>query len=136
MKKILSTLFIGIFLISFISSFSDAELPQICGGDSELLIGCLGDEELVFLAGEVPTEYREGLRLPIEVEEEIPTEEPKIPLFLFTIVSFLGISGEDIIFFEAIMIFFLLLILFIFIKRRKKKEEEEKKKKESQPKHL
>jgi len=127
-------LFIGIFLISFISSFDDAQLPQICGGDSELLIGCLGDEELVFLAGEAPEQppwSKPGvgpdyLKVP---KEEIPEKE-KVPLKVGTWIMIL---------------LFLLIIVSIFVSRRRKKkrkilllvaEEEEKEKDKSQPTHL
>lgn len=131
MNKIILILIFGIFLISFISSLDDTQLPQICGGDDELLIGCLGDEELVFLAGEAPAESRGGPFVLVREEnitvEEIPIEELKQSI-LFKIASFFGIRGEDIIFFEAFVIFVLLcLILFIFAKRKKKKIEKKEK---------
>ena len=77
MKRFLVILFLGIFLLSFISPL-DKQLPQICGGDEELLIGCIGDEELTFLAGIAPLEdYGSGSGAGAEhttPEEEIPEE--------------------------------------------------------------
>ena len=55
MKKILFSLLIGMFLISMVSALDDSRLIQVCGGDSELYIGCLDlDENLTFLSREVP----------------------------------------------------------------------------------
>jgi len=53
--RLLIALFLGIFLILPIVSALDQEVIQIFGGDSELLIGCLGDEELIFFGGEIPS---------------------------------------------------------------------------------
>lgn len=52
MRKIILAVVIGLFLISFISSL-DPQLPQGCGGDSELIIGCLGDDELFFFGFDI-----------------------------------------------------------------------------------
>ncbi len=81
--KILLILFFGIFLMSFISSL-DVQQPQICGGDEELLIGCIGDDELIFLSGiGLPEDYGSGsgagaahTTIEEEIPEEIELEEP------------------------------------------------------------
>ena len=137
MNKILFTLFIGIFLISLVSSIDDAQMPQICGGDDELLIGCLGDDELTFLAGEpieeppwgVPPEIApEYLEVP---EPEIPEEE--VPFF-YELFSIFGLDLEMLKGTKAdlwIVIFLsLIIILIIFASRRRKKKEQREKKKD------
>jgi len=44
-------IFMGFVIVNLVSAFDDSQLPQSCGGDNELIIGCLGDEELNFLGG-------------------------------------------------------------------------------------
>lgn len=85
-SKFLTIIFLGMFLISLVSSL-DPQLPQICGGDEELLIACLGDDELIWLSGELPEEVGgpggEGavhVTLPLRVPP--PIEPPPIPTFL------------------------------------------------------
>ena len=111
MKKILMFLFLGMFLISFISAF-DEELIQCLGGDSELCVTSIGDEELFFMGplpsvpGVVPGA---GGGLEPEIEEEI--EEPLIKTL-----------KEKL--FVVCVIFLLLFTLLIILKDE---EEEEKK---------
>ena len=130
MNKLLLFLMFGILLISSVSAF-DAELPYCQGGDGELII-CFGDEELTFLAGlpgaEAPTGGPgagvEPTPTELEYEDDI---KPKFP-FLFSIVSFFGIEGEDVLLFEILIISMIGLIFFIFVKERKKKKKEKKEK--------
>lgn len=118
MKKILLILMLGIFLISFISSL-DPELPQICGGDDELLIGCLGDEELIWLTGFLPPEGEisgagEGAEYTTPEKEE--PVEPEVP------------EEPEKKWLEKWWWVILLLCLIIFLMCRKKKCEDCKKK--------
>lgn len=122
MKKFLIFFVLSILITSFISAFSDQGLPQQCGGDSELVIGCLGDDQIIFLGG-LPTTGPGGLgvdigpesvnispKIPIVVQKE---EEAKKPLLLYIIPLFL----------------FFCFLIFIYKRRKDKKEEEERKKK-------
>ncbi len=52
MKKKLILIFGIIFLVLPLISSLDSELYQSCGGDNELVIDCLGDEELFFIGQE------------------------------------------------------------------------------------
>ena len=102
MKRILLTLFLGIFLVSSVSALDDTQLPQACGGDNQLIIGCLGDEELVFLAGLPPSESRGGPGVPVGAEqtttdkEKVLIEEIEKPSILSRITSFFKIKGKEI----------------------------------------
>ncbi len=53
-KKKLTLIFLFLLVLPLISAL-DGSLPMACGGDDELIIGCLDlDEELTFLSREVP----------------------------------------------------------------------------------
>jgi hypothetical protein len=54
-------IFVGILLISLSSSF-DEDTQFVCGGDDEMVLSCLGEEELSKIGG-----------MPLGVEEEEPT---------------------------------------------------------------
>ncbi len=119
--KWLFILLFGLLSFSFlVSAFDDAQLPQICGGDSELLIGCLGDEELVALGAPSPV-IPIGGEIP---EEEVilpPEEEPLIDR-LFSIVGLDWQTLKDLKVDIWIMAFLILLIIVFLIagKRRKR----------------
>ena len=114
-------LILGILLLFPLIS-ADQQLPScVAGGDSELIIGCLGDEELTFLGGEAEfvSSWFTNLGVDEGVEEVavIPTPEKKI---------------IEKGFFEKPLGIFLFLGLFVFMlilfyRRGKKKGEEEKK---------
>ena len=107
--KLVSILLFGIFLISFISS-TGSQLPLICGGDNELLVGCIGDDELQFLAGDIPsagggpgTPGAEYTTVP--PIEEIPfIEQPTPSIFARTGLDKLEYGTE---------FFFIFLFLFV-----------------------
>ena len=108
MKKLL--LICMILLVLPMVSVFDEELIQCVGGDSELCITALGDEELFFM-GPVPSEIIE-ITGPVVREEKIEPElEPKKEL-----------KGK---LFIVCIIFLLLFTFFIILKDE---EEEEKKK--------
>ena len=109
--KILLFLIMSTFLISSISSFDD-QLIQ-CGGDSELII-CYtsSDDELIFLAGELPEEERDiGWR-----RVDVPIEEP----IQFSLLAMFGL--DKIKYGGGILIIFLIFLIFIFYKKKKEKE--------------
>lgn len=117
---------------SLVSAVDDSQLPQMCGGDSELAIGCLGDEELTFLAGIAPEEgYGSGSGGGAEhtttpEEEELPEEEEEVSPFL-TIFPGLGIKAP----LEVHILILVVLaggLFFFAYKRGKKKAEKEMKK--------
>lgn len=119
--KLIFVLLLSIFIILPLVSSLDPQLPQqCCGGDSELCIACLGDEELIAL-GAVPAIVGppEGGGVPIEEEEVIPPEELP-PTILSIIATFLGIKEEDVLFFGAIILLIFILVLLIFARRKKR----------------
>ncbi len=128
-----------LFLLLFVPFISaiDQPIPLICGGDSELLITCLGDDEITFLGFDVPSEGIGGAGggpyiTPTEIEyEEEEIIKPKVSS-LFSIASFFGIQKKEIMLFISMIIILFILILLIVLKDRKKKKE--KKKKESKEK--
>ena len=124
MKKIL-LIILGMFLIFQLVSALSQSLPFVCGGDSELLIGCLGDDELTFLSGEVPPEAWSGIGgggVVIDVEEPIEPIEPKIEKVVL----------KDPTWIIIIISLFAFTFLFIFIYKKKKKKKQAKKLEESE----
>jgi len=120
--KWLVILLVGLLTFSFlVSAFDDAQLPLICGGDSELLIGCLGDDELVALGASPFVVGPVGGEIP---EEEVilpPEEEPLIDR-LFSIIGLDWQTLKDLKVDIWIMAFLILLIIVFIIagKRRKR----------------
>ena len=55
--KWLNVILIGFLILFsiFLVSALESELPIPCGGDGELIIGCFGDDGLIWLSGDVPT---------------------------------------------------------------------------------
>lgn len=115
MKKILIFFVLSMFIISFTSAFSDQQIPQTCGGDSELIIGCLGDSQLVFLGGISsvsvgglstgigPDSNNISSKTPVVVPKE--AEQQKKPILLYLIIALILIS----------------LFFFVYKKRDKEK---------------
>jgi hypothetical protein len=96
--------FIFIFLISSISAL-DENLVVPCGGDSQLVMGCLGDEDLHFI-GDI--QETSGAGNPSQ--EEVIAETKNI----FDALSF-SLDGYKI---EGLWVFIgicFLIILFLFI---------------------
>lgn len=124
-----STLIIIAFMLVVINSINalDPQLPQICGGDDQLLIGCIGDEEITFLAG-----------LPVEEGSfSLASTSPDYvhaPTIIPVIEEPVSLEKINLIYFFIIFIFGLLIFIF-FVKRRKRllllaKDEEEEEKKD------
>ena len=128
-KVILIIIALFIIPLSLISASIGEQLPQACGGDSELIIACLGDEELTFLGGEAEfvSSWFTNVRVDEEVEEVVVVPIPK----------------EEILekgFFEKPLGIFLVLGLFvfmiIFIYRKGKKEGEEERRREIEKRNI
>ena len=106
-------IFLLILLALPLISSMDSQLIVPCGGDEELIIGCpISDEQLIFLGG-VPPGGAGGVAY---VEEEvpfIPPEEGKFKNFLMTFLF------SDWILIIGII---LAILLFIIIWRKKKKK--------------
>ncbi len=126
---------LGIFLLVLpLISALDGSLPMVCGGDDELIIGCLDlDEELTFLSREVPpagTGPSGGGGVVISVEEP---EEPEIEIEEEEeiVIPFFSIFGLDKLTVPAKIIIIILLFaftfFFIFIYKKRKKKKETKK---------
>jgi len=127
MKKLISIIILGMFLISFVSSFSDNQLPQACGGDGELIIACFGDEQLTWLAGLLPNEslftgFGMGAEYLTTPPEELPPDNSHLSIFIFSIVSFLGLEDDKVEFWGVMILMFILSISFIFIYKNRKKK--------------
>lgn len=119
MKNSILFLIFTLFFVSFTSAFSDQQLPQTCGGDSELIIGCLGDSQLVFLGG-ISSASVGGLSTGIGPESNnvssktqvvVPKEvEPqKKPILLYSIIAIVLVS-----------------LFFFFYKKRDKEKKKDK----------
>lgn len=126
MKK----LFIFLIVLSLFPLVSalDQQLPQdICGGDSEFLIDCFSDEQLIFLAGLTPSNIG-GLNPGIEPLPTLPTpdkeESPKSESETsrgFSIFPWLGL-GEGEIILDVALVFFLVLISILVYQARKRRK--------------
>jgi len=101
---ILCMLFINLISISLINSL-DNPLLIVCGGNNELIIGCLNSQDLIFLGG-LPNKILEG-------DQSLGSEKPKEviipPPIIIKEKSFLSL------FFTDVLEIFIILILIIFI---------------------
>lgn len=106
-----------IFLVNFISAF-DEQATQICGGDEELQVLCMGD------AGNAPISSPSGVSA---ATTGVYQEPLKIP-----VTEKIGKAFEKSVIPYLLIGFFVALIIFISCRKRillifgKKKEEEEK----------
>ncbi len=126
-KKKLILLGIVLLVLPLVSSL-DGSLPQACGGDSELIIGCLDlDENLTFLSRDVPPAGigplgGGGVVIEVEEPEEPEVEEEKVVLPL---LSILGLGEIEVPAWTIIIILsgtFIFLFILIYKKKKKKKQ--------------
>lgn len=103
MKTIITLLMICLAL-PLVSAF-DNELTQICGGDEQLLVSCIGDAELNSLGFEPIT--------PVEVFGGGGFQKPKKT----------RISSYILYLLFLLIFMFFIFFLFILIRRKKSKQE-------------
>ncbi len=131
LKKKLTLIFLVLLVLPLISAL-DGSLPMACGGDDELIIGCLDlDEELTFLSREVPparTGPSGGGVVVISVEEpEEPEPEVEEEEIVHPLVSLFGLDKLTPASIIIIVLLFTFIFLFILIYKRRKKKKETKK---------
>jgi len=126
MKNIFIFLAFGLLFFNFISAL-DQELPNdICGGDDQLVISCLSDEQLIFIGGVPAIGSTSGDVLRTTT---IPKEEPKESLIspFFSIFPFFGLGEGEIYLDIALIVFFLVIFLLLIMKKKKRPKMEENK---------
>lgn len=114
-------IFTGIFFLNMVSAF-DAQLPQACGGDNELVISCLGDQELIFLGGLAPSVTVGGGG---GSEYVVPAKkEVAITGRGFSIFPWLGLGEGELIFDIIILVFLMFIIILVWERRKEKKKKQ------------